>query len=354
VINRGGNFNYAYAHNVRAVTVASRSNFVNGQGIQRGSFHVNEAALRGAQVTNRAGFAPTRQSYVGAANLRGNIARPPSAVQNRSVIARTSPAAGASRLPVRTFSGAGGHGAGGGFNGAGATRAPAPGRSIENGGGSRNRPPSMPGGRPQSQMRNSPADSGGNRGQTNREQSNRAPTRNWAAQGNTTDRGQAPAGFGATSGTANRSDRPSWAGSGNNSGNVRPGYSVNPRSGAQADRPNYGSANRGSDNANARPFASPNSGRGNAQQRVYNPPARTSWAPPQAQPRSSSAPQRGYTVQPPSRSYSAPGRSSGPGPSAAPSRPSGGGSPHSSGGSPHSGGNSSSHGSGSGSPHGRH
>ena len=74
--NRGGNFNYAYAHNVRAVTIASRNNFVNGQAINRGAFRMNEAALRGAQVSNRAGLSPTRQSYFGAAGTRGNIARP--------------------------------------------------------------------------------------------------------------------------------------------------------------------------------------------------------------------------------------------------------------------------------------
>src|ERR1700722_17462577 len=54
-LNRNSNnFNYAYAHNVRAVTAASRNTFVNGQAVNRGSTRVTEASLRGAQVSNRA------------------------------------------------------------------------------------------------------------------------------------------------------------------------------------------------------------------------------------------------------------------------------------------------------------
>src|SRR5713226_8453646 len=97
------NFNYAYAHNVRAVTAASRNAFVNGQAINRGSMRVNEASLRGAQVTNRADFTPTRTSFTGAANARGHVATPPSSAMNRSVVARTSPGAAASHMPVRTM-----------------------------------------------------------------------------------------------------------------------------------------------------------------------------------------------------------------------------------------------------------
>ena len=39
-IIRNSNYNYAYAHNTRAVTVASRNNFVNGERINRNSVHV--------------------------------------------------------------------------------------------------------------------------------------------------------------------------------------------------------------------------------------------------------------------------------------------------------------------------
>jgi hypothetical protein len=330
---RGGNFNYAYAHNVRAVTVASRNNFVNGQAINRGAFRMNEAALRGAQVSNRAGLSPTRQSYFGAAATRGNIARPSSAIQNRPVVARTSPAAGASHLPVRTF-GAGNSQAGrGGFN-----SAPAMGRAAQtNAAAIRNRPPFAQSGqgsasgsprqlsndRPQSHLRNAPSDTG-NRGQTNN-----GSSRNWAAQGNTTDRGRAPAGFGSNSGNTNRSDRPAWAGSG--SGNSR--YSVSPRSGGSGSRPDYSNNNRGNS-------------------RSYNPPQR-SYSSPSQSPRGYSAP-RGFagpsapsrSYSPPSRSYSAPSHSSGGG-----SHGGGGGGSHSSGGGSHGGGGASSHGGGS--PHGR-
>src|SRR6266404_2981063 len=163
---RGGNFNYAYAHNTRAVTVASRNNFVNGQAINRGAFHVNEAALRSAQVTNCTGFTPTRQSFVGVAASRGNIARPPSAVQNRLVMARTSPAAGASHLPVRNFGGANHQAGRGGINGTAGSRGPAMGRAAETGAAAnRNRPPAAQSGRPQSHMLRAPADSGINRNQ---------------------------------------------------------------------------------------------------------------------------------------------------------------------------------------------
>jgi len=328
--NRGANFNYAYAHNARAVTVASRTNFVNGQAINRGAFRVNEATLRGAQVTNRAGFTPTRQSFAGAAAVRGNIARPPSAVQNRAVMARTSPAPGAANLPVRKVAGANSQAGRGGFNGNAGSRGPVMGRTAETGAAAtRNRPPSVQSGRPQSHVLTAPADSGGNR-----HPGNNPNSRNWSAQGNVTDGGRAPTGFGATSGNANRSDHPPSAGSGNN----RPGYSVNSGSGASAVRADSANSNRGSGYAHDRPSSNPNSSRGSAQQRAYSPPARSYSPPPQS--RTYSAPPRQSA---PSRSYSPPSRSSAPSPS------SGGGS-HSSGGS-HGGGNSSSHAGGS--PHGR-
>jgi len=71
VLNSGGgrNFNYGYAHNTRAVTATSRSAFVGGQAVQRSGFHLNEASLRGAEVSNRTSFTPSRQSSFGAANF---------------------------------------------------------------------------------------------------------------------------------------------------------------------------------------------------------------------------------------------------------------------------------------------
>src|SRR5262249_32260149 len=96
IIHKRNNFNYAYAHNARAVTVASRNNFVNGQAINRGAFHVTDASLRGAQVTNRTGFSPNHQSFFGSSGVGNHIARPSASIQNRPVMARTAPAAVAS------------------------------------------------------------------------------------------------------------------------------------------------------------------------------------------------------------------------------------------------------------------
>ncbi len=110
------NVNFVNAHNPAAVTLASRSAFVNGQAINRGATHVTAASLRNTRVTNNPGFSPTRQSFVGAAATRGNIARPSAAVQNRPVIARTSPAAAASHMPVRAVSGANNQQGHGGFS----------------------------------------------------------------------------------------------------------------------------------------------------------------------------------------------------------------------------------------------
>src|SRR5262249_29504333 len=133
VFNGRGNFNYAYARNARAVTAASRSNFVGGHAINRGAFRLSEASLRGAQVTNRVNFQPTRQSYLGSNALRGNVSRPSAAVQNRYVVARTTPGAGASSMPVRTFGNA--------ANGRGGMNRPAIGRAAQmNAAANSNRP----------------------------------------------------------------------------------------------------------------------------------------------------------------------------------------------------------------------
>jgi hypothetical protein len=396
------NYNYAYAHNVRAVTAASRNAFVNGQAINRGSMRVNEASLRGAQVTNGAGVTPTRSSFTGAANVRGRVSTPPSSVNNRAVMARTAPAAAASHMPVRTMdtrglsAGRAGNGAANGGvnrggnnagfgarNGAGTSVSPnnRPGREVNNGAVSprqrelsNNRPPSA----------NSNAGVNGRASVNGGASSNRpgnSGSQTWSAQGNTTDRGRAPQGFGSasssnrpnagsqTAGSAN-TNRPPWAGSGNS----RPAESGNTRSNAPAYNSN-------------RPSSSPsNGGRGSSNggysngNRSYQPPARSSapgysnapsynnrggsgsYQPPS---RSYSAPSRSYS--PPARSYSAPAASrSYSAPSRSYSAPShsyggggggsrggvsgGGGNSHGGGGGGGSHGGSSSHGSG---PHGR-
>jgi hypothetical protein len=102
------NRNYAYAHNTAAVTTTTRAGFMNGQAVNRGGNRVTAASLRGAQVTNHLNMTPTRASYTGAASARGGrVATPPASVQNRAVIARTAPAAGASHMAVRTVGNSG-------------------------------------------------------------------------------------------------------------------------------------------------------------------------------------------------------------------------------------------------------
>ncbi len=267
------NNNYRFAHDTHAVTATSRSGFTGGQAVNRGAAHINEASLRGAQVTNNAGVSPTRQSAFGAANARGNVSRPPSSVENRSVMARTSPGAGASHIPVHTMN----------------TNNLSAGHAGTYSGNTNAR---------QNQLSQSrPPSAGGNN------------SRNWSAQGNTTDRGQAPKGFGSSHSPSNNStlsaranNRPPWAGSGNSSA-AGGGRSYTPQQG------NSGSNNRG-----------------------YTPQPSRSYSTPSAPNRSYSAPNRSYSA--PNRTYSAPSRSYGGG-----STPHGGGSaPHGGGSAPHGGG----------------
>jgi len=273
VVHSGNNFNYAYSHNTHAVTATSRNGFTGGQAVNRGAAHINEASLRGAQVTNNAGVSPSRQSAFGAANARGNVSRPPSSVENRSVMTRTSPGAGASHIPVRPTNTNGlttGH----------------PGNAGTTG-------------RQNNLSQNRPSSTGGNN------------SRVWSAQGNATDHGQAPRGFGSStnstvnsSNTTARGNRPPWAGAGA-SANAGGGRSYTPPQG------NASSGNRG-----------------------YTPQSRSYSAP---------APSRTYSA--PNRTYSAPSRSYGAGGGGA-SRGGGGGAPRGGGGgggAPHGGGGGGSH-----------
>ena len=380
VINGRGNFNYAYAHNSRAVSVMSHNDFVNGARVNRGAFHVTDASLRGARLAdnNRIGGSPTRQSFFGAGHNDGRVATPSSAIQNRSVVARNTPARGASHMPTRSFS-AGtmrpaterpGNNGGRGFENSGnngRNNIPAnSGRfnnSPANGGAMSSRQRELSLDKPNSNMRTN-AEGNANRGGFNNSNSPRgnSNTRNWEAQGNSTDRGRAPSGFGNNGGnrpsnenvTGNsrggmtRTDRPPSAGSGNA-----------PRSNMQ--RFNEGNVNRGGNNSRSyeppqrsnsnRPPANYNYDRGNQERGNSQPRSYSS-------PRSYSAPSRGYPA--PSRSYSAPsgnyGGGSRGGGSSAPSRSSGGGSSRGGGGgSSHGGGGGSSRGGGGGgSSHGRH
>lgn len=342
---RNGDFhnrNYAYARNTRAVTLASRNAFVNGERINRGAFRVNSASFRGAEVSNRAGFNPTNRSYVGADNMRGRISRPSSAVQNRQVMARNAPSRGASRMPVRTFN-QGSLQAGrfdrsaqpGSFRNGG--ERPAGGRTPNSAGGFGNRPGTTFGnqrnsgvnGRQQQLSHDRPPSarfgnsSGPNPG------SQRANPRSWEAQGNSTDRGRGPAGFGRSSGspseparnTRMRSDRPPQAGAMDR--NMDRGASgTRPFAGDRGSRPS--SSDRGSFGGNSgRSYQPPQRGsqdrpsvdRGGQGGRSYQPPDRSSRSMPSyrgdsgrsySAPRSYGPSQRSYPA--PSRNYSAPSR----------------------------------------------
>jgi hypothetical protein len=346
------NFNYVNAHNVHAVTTANRNTFVNGGAINRGAGHVTDASLRGAHVTNSVGINPTQHSSLGSENMRSNVARPSAAIQNRPVVARTAPAQGASQARVRTFNSArltpGRTGMGNGpshnapaMNGRSGNTAPSSGMNSRQQELSNSRPPSS--------MNNSNRNSSSAAGNGG---SQRTATRTWEAQGNASDHGRPPAGFGSSrqqgnspvqSARGNDTNRPPWARDGAQSSG--PNGQVSRSSTPSYNRPNY-SNNNGRSNEQPPSY---NNNRGNAQQpRSYNPPPSRSYS----EPRTYSAPSRSYPA--PSRSYSAPAPSrsySAPAPSrsySAPSHPSGGGG----GGNRSSGGGSSPHGGGGGSPHG--
>jgi len=345
------NYNYAYAHNTRAVTVASHTAFANGQAINRSNMmRVNESTLRGAQVTNGVNASPTRASYFGATNAHGRVAMPSNSIQNRSVVARTAPASGASRLPVRTMN----------------TSALRPGREnapVNNNARGVNSPA----------MNNRPGVSGGRTPAFNRNEqlsSNRPPSaqtqggvpgnstnhsiynpmnngsgsrpgstspRTWNAQGNSTDSGRAPAGRNGNRPPSsvqqtepmNQGNRPS-----SSQGNVSGNYGGNSRGSASRPPASY--------NGN-RPYSQPppanNRNPGYSAPRSSGAPSNRSYSPPPSYngSRGSSAP---HSYSPPSapRSYGGGGGSHPGGGSSHPSGGGGGGSHPSGGASPHPGG----------------
>jgi hypothetical protein len=319
------NFNYVNAHNVNAVTVASHNAFVNGQVINRNSVHLTAASLKNAQVTNGAGLMPNRQSGVGAVNRgNGHIVTPSASIMNRSVVARTAPAAAASHMPVHTMNTAN--------LSAHVNNAPSSSARVNSGLSSRqnqlsqNRPPSANTG-----LSNRAGVAAGSNGATAQSQAHGSTAgRTWEAQGNATDKGRAPQGFGSSNNASagarvNRSDRPPWAGTGASgaaNGNAHVGTSS-----YNSNRPS--SMSNRSYQPPARSYSAPSQ-----PSRTYSAPSRTYSAPRSnyPAPRSYSAPSRSYS--PPSRSYSAPSRSN-----SAPSHSSGGGGSHGGGGgSPHGGG----------------
>jgi uncharacterized membrane protein YgcG len=318
VLNSGGrNFNYAYAHNVRAITATSRNAFVGGQAINRGAAHITAASLRGAEVSSHTSFTPTRQSSFGAVNMTAR-AMPLASLQNRSVMARTAPAAAAAHMPVRTMNTTA-LSAGRPSNNVVNRMAQTPNRAMTQNSGTVSAR--------QSQLSQSRPALTGTGGTPNRTATTGG--RAWEAQGNSTDRGRAPQGFGSSNQPSNvagtvrgastppstrpaRSDRPPWAGSGSN------GAAPRTNSSAYNDsRSVYSSGNRS-----------------------YEPPSRSNTPSNRSysSPRSSYPSSRSYSA--PSRSYSPPSHSS-----SAPHSSGGGGGGSHGGGSPHGGG-SGSHGGG--------
>jgi hypothetical protein len=304
------NWNYVYAHNGRAVTTASHNTFVNGERINRGAQHLNQTALRNAQVTNVIRATPTRASSLGASNMHGHVAVPSRNIENRSVMARSTPAAAAAHSDVRTMN-TSGFGANRGLNStvarsmpnANAPRGMSPSRQSELSAG---RPPSatQPG-RSGTTFNNSARPNYSNSGRT------------WNAQGNTTDSGRGPQGFGSSNRPSNSisaprnssTNRPPWAGTGNSSGVYQQRSSVNrPPTSYNGNRSYRGNGNRS--------YSPPsyNGNRGYSAPRTYNAPATRNYSAPRSYspaPRSYSNAPRSYSAPSSPRSYSAPHSSGG-------------------------------------------
>jgi hypothetical protein len=393
-VNSVRNFNYRYARNERAVTATSRSNFIGGGAVNRSATHLSASQLSHATVGGGPNVRPTNASFHGASNLRGHIATPSAGIQNRSVVARSTPAPAASHLPARTMNSSGFSANRGGNSPAGNFGRAANGAQNMNGARqsqlSGNRPPSSfsqqgratgsVSGNANTSRPPTSFNNNGSRPSFNNNTS-RSPNsgRSWNAQGKATDSGRAPQGFGQNrQGTSqiahmNSNDRPPWARGGNTGGSG----SVSAPSGRNSIGSNRPQTYN---NGGNRSYTPPSPSFSNGGNRSYSPPSYSNRAPSNygasnnrsySVPRSYSPP-RNYSSGP---SYSAP-RSSGPSYSAPRSysspRPSGGsfggGGAHSSGGNfgggSHSsgggggfhggGGGGGSHSSGGGSSHGGH
>ena len=361
-VNNFRNFNYRYARNTNAVTTASHNAFVNGERINRSGTHLSANSLRNARVAGGINASPNRSSYFGASNSHGRVATPATNVQNRSVVARSTPAAAASHMPVRTMN-SGSFSANRGGNNT---------QGFSNGRQSQlqsNRPPSA--GQTQNARSSGTFNNNGSRanGSFNNSASGSRPTsslnnntsrppasgRTWNAQGNSTDSGHAPQGFGSSNRPAashttgmNSSNRPPWVGNGNSGGasnSPRNFSSSNGNSGGTRPSASYSGGNRSyappaNNNRSSGSYnSSPN--RSYSTPRGYNAPSNRNY----------SAPRSGGSAP---RSYSAPApRSSGGGPSGG-FHGGGGGGSHSSGGGggSHGGGGGGSHSGGGGGSHG--
>ena len=342
------NFNFVNAHNLRAVTTTSRTGFMNGERVNRGGQRLTQAGLNGARVSNSVGIRPTQHSSLGAANFNSHVARPSNAIQNRAVMARTAPARAASGESVRTMKGATTAGRFGGAQNSGSARvnggvdAGARANSQVGNSGAHNNMRTS--GQFENRPGNAQPNAGANSGMTERQRQlaqDRPPSargnsnlstrneagnnsaqrpgnnRTWEAQGNATDRGRAPQGFGsnrpgnapAQNSPRSMGDRPAQSGSSSTSPHARTMSDRPPWAGNGSARSSNGMPSRSSEpgNNSGRSYDS----RGYAQQPSYSP-------------RTYSSPGRSYPA-PSQRSYSPPSRNNGGGGSYSAPRSYGGG-----------------------------
>jgi len=295
------NVNFVNAHNLRAVTTASRSTFVNGGRIDRAGQRLTQASLNGTRATNSVGIHPTQHSTLGAANFNSRVARPPAGVERRAVMTRTAPSTRAASSPAHTMNGS--ELSAGRFGNPHANSSARANASLE------------------SRALNAQANARTTARQREMMQ-NRPPsarpgnTRTWEAQGNSTDRGRAPQGSGS-----NRS----------NDTNSPRAFNDRPQQGSGATRPSSGPARNSArvygnrppwaghgDPSGNNPASAPNRQNYSSGGRSYGPPQRSYSRPsydgnrsyaqqPSYAPRTYSSPGRSYPA--PSRSYSPPSRS---------------------------------------------
>ena len=354
-VNNFRNFNYRYARNSNAVTTASHSAFVNGERINRNNTHLSAGSLRNARVAGGINASPTHSSFFGASNTHGRVATPSSSVQNRSVVARSTPAAAASHMPVRTMN-SGSFSANRGGN--------SPNGSFARGGNnaqgfnnvrpsqqSSNRPPSA--GQSQNVRPNGSFNNNGSRPTSSLNNNTARPPasgRTWNAQGNSTDSGRAPQGFGSSNRPAashttsmNSNNRPPWVGNGSSNGasNAPRNYSSQPGGNRSYAPPAYNNRSSGSYNSSPNRSYSAPRGYNAPSNRNYSAPRSFSSAPSYSAPRGGGSAPRGYSAPAPrssggggggSHSSSGGGGFHGGGGGGGSHSSSGGGSSHSSGG----------------------
>ncbi len=74
-----------------AVTAVPQSAFTSARPVQTAAVRVDPRAIQSAQVMKTAPVAPSRESVLGRSGTSARVAQPPMAVQNRAVVAKTTP-----------------------------------------------------------------------------------------------------------------------------------------------------------------------------------------------------------------------------------------------------------------------